>query len=229
METAERKKSYLRDLGDGLRFLWRAPLIRAIVLTVMMTNLLDAPFTPVILPVYAQATYHSAEPLGLAVAAFGAGSLLGVGLYLLVGYRLPRRVTFIALFVVVGLRFWVLALIPSLPVMLATLAVAGLASGPLNPIIGTVAQEHIPAALRGRVFGVISAGANMAMPIALVGVGYLLQITNVQVVLLAEAVCYLAVTLSMLFSRSLRAMDRPPEAPVGSEHVTTDMTPAGAR
>jgi MFS family permease len=228
-ETAERKKSYLRDLGDGLCFLWRAPLIRAIVLTVMMTNLLDAPFTPVILPVYAQATYHSAEPLGLAVAAFGAGSLLGVGLYLLVGYRLPRRVTFIALFVVVGLRFWVLALIPSLPVMLATLAVAGLASGPLNPIIGTVAQEHIPAALRGRVFGVISAGANMAMPIALIGVGYLLQVTSVQVVLLAEAVCYLAVTLSMLFSHSLRAIDHPPQTLAAPDQVTADPTPVEVR
>ncbi len=224
-EVGERKSGYLCDLGEGLRFLWRTPLIRAIVLTVMITNLLDAPFTPVILPVYAQATYHSPEPLGLAFAAFGAGSLFGVGLYLLAGYRLPRRITFIALFIVVGLRFWVLALIPSLPVMLATLAVAGLASGPLNPIIGTVAQEHIPAALRGRVFGVITAGANVAMPLALVLVGYALQVTSVQIVLLVEAVCYLAVTLSMLFSRSLRAMDHPPAAPATHGEVTTDLTP----
>jgi MFS family permease len=163
------------------------------------------------------------------VAAFGAGSLLGVGLYLLVGHRLPRRVTFITLFIIVGLRLWVLAAIPSLPVMLATLAVAGLASRPLNPIIGTLAQEHIPASLRGRVFGVITAGANVAMPLALVAVGYLLQITSVQIVLLAEAVCYLAITASMLFSRSLRGMDSPPQAPVGVASLVTTLAASPAQ
>jgi MFS family permease len=188
----------------------------------MVTNFLDAPFTSVILPVFARDLYHSAVVFGLAVSVFGGGSLLGAILYGVAGHRLPRRPIYIALFIFVGIRFWVLALLPPLPIVLGTLALDGLASGPINPIIGTVLQERVPASMRGRVFGAVTASAWAAMPIGVLGAGYLLVAIGLRAVLLTCAALYLVTTVSLLFSRGLRQMDAPPAAPPSSVPLPAD-------
>ena len=40
-------------------------------------------------------------------------------------------------------------------------------AGPLNPIIGAVEFERIPQNMRGRVFGAVTAGAWIAMPLGM--------------------------------------------------------------
>ena len=66
---------------------------------------------------------------------------------------------FVGCFFTWSVMLLVLATLPSLPVTLAALAVGGFAAGPLNPVLGAVEYERIPARLRGRVFGAITAGA----------------------------------------------------------------------
>lgn len=188
----------------------------------MVTNFIDAPFISVIMPVFARDLYHSAVAFGLTVSVFGGGSLLGAILYGVAGHRLPRRPIYIALFIFAGTRFWVLALFPTLPIVLGTLALDGLASGPINPIIGTVLQERVPASMRGRVFGAVTASAWAAMPIGVLGAGYLLVAIGLRAVLLICAALYLVSTASLLFSRGLRQMDAPPAAPPSSEPIPMD-------
>ncbi len=106
---------YIDELLEGLRFLWRDRLARALVLTVMITNFLDAPLLAVIMPVYSFETYGSAVGLGLLIGAFGGAALVGAIGYGIVGPRLPRRLTFGLSFVIVGLPFWVLGASPALP------------------------------------------------------------------------------------------------------------------
>jgi MFS family permease len=129
------------------------------------------------------------------------------------GHRLPRRITFIALFVLVGLPFWLLALAPPFPVAVAALLWTGLAAGPLNPLLMTVFQERIPAEMRGRVFGMLMAIALVAAPLGMVLTGYLVENLTVTTTLLIIAACYLLVTLGQLFNPALREMDSPPAAP----------------
>ncbi len=100
----------LRDLREGLAFLLQEPLIRAITLMVMLTNMLDAASTTVLLPVYARDVLGSSVGLGLMFGVFGAGALTGAVLYGAIGQRLPRRTVFIVAFLVVGApRYVVLA------------------------------------------------------------------------------------------------------------------------
>jgi len=202
-------RGYLADLLEGFRVIGRDRLIRAIVLTVLVTNFLDAPLFSVIMPVYAKRTFGSALALGLMAAADGGGALVGAVLFSVVGPRLPRRATFIGAFVLVGLPFWALAALPPLPVALLALFVTGLAAGPINPIIYTVAYERIPEAARGRVLGTLTAGAFVAIPLGALLAGYALQGLGIRVTVAGVAACYLVVTLSLLVNSAIREM-RPP-------------------
>src|SRR5918999_921992 len=55
---------FLGDLAEGVRFVWGNRLIRAILLTVLASNFLDAPLD-VVMPVLAREAYGSATDLGL--------------------------------------------------------------------------------------------------------------------------------------------------------------------
>jgi len=202
-------RSYLDDLQEGVRFIRRDRLTRAIVLTVMITNFLDAPLFAVILPVYAKQAFGRAVDLGLMVAAFGGGALVGALAFGVIGHMLPRRATFVGAFVGMGLPFWLLATLPALPVTLVALFCSGLASGPVNPIIFTIAYERIPPAVLGRVVGTVTAGAFVAIPLGVLVAGYLLQGLGVRATLLGLAACYLVVTLSVFVNPALAEMGKP--------------------
>jgi MFS family permease len=200
---------YLDELREGWRFLRGDRLMLAVAITVAITNLLDTPFAALVLPVWTKATQGSTVPLGVLLAVGGGGSLLGALAYGAFGHRLPRRKTFVGSFVVVGLPFWVLAAGPSLAVLLVARLIGGLASGPINPILATAEQERIPVALRGRVFGLITAIAYMAIPLGLLVTGYLLDRIGLRATVLLTACCYLATTLSMALIPAFRALDAP--------------------
>jgi MFS family permease len=207
----EEKTGYLADLAEGLRFVWGDRLIRAIVVTVLLTNFLDAPLGSVILPVLAKNEFGSAEHLGLLLGVFGAASIVGAAAFGAIGHRLPRRRTFVISFFVTGIPYMALATTPSLGVTLAIAAAFGIAGAPLNPILNTVGYERIPAVLRGRVLGTITAGAYSAIPLGILGGGVLVEAIGVGPTLLAIGLCYVAVTAYGFFNPAFQEIDKRPE------------------
>jgi MFS family permease len=205
--------AYFEQLREGLHFVRRSRLILSLVLTVAITNFLDSPVFAVVMPVYAKEIYNNAAQLGLMLSSFGAGAVVGGLIFGVIGQRLPRRGTFIVLFVLVGLPFWVLALTPPFPVAVAALLWSGLAAGPINPILMTVFQERIPPEMRGRVFGMIMAIALMAAPLGMVLAGYLLERLTITATLIIIAICYLLVTIGQIFNPALHDMDNQRTAP----------------
>lgn len=201
---------YLSELLVGVRFVVHDPLIRMVVLMVLVTNFLDAPFT-VVFSVFALESFGSAFELGLMVGVFGGAALVGSLAYGAVGHRLPRRQTFVFSFLLAALPYLALSLMPSLPVTLLLMAAWGLATGPLNPVLQTVAYERIPAHMRGRVFGATIAGAYLAIPAGALLGGLVVEWIGVAATLAVIGVCYLAVTSAGVFNRTFRQMDRPPQ------------------
>lgn len=199
--------SYLADLRAGLRYVGGTSLTRAIVVTVMVTNFLDAAFT-LMRPVYAQRVYGSALSLGLMSGALGGGALLGALAYGAFGARLPRRPLFVGGFVVLALSYGVFAVYPSLGPLLASLVVAGVAAGPINPILSTVLYERLPPVMRARVLGLVTAIAWMAMPLAVLISGLLIQYVGLRPFIVAVAGLYLAVALGMGLVPALRGLER---------------------
>jgi len=200
---------YLHQVREGFRYIGQDRLTRAIVLTVMVTNFLDAPLFSVIMPVYAKRVLGSAVDLGLMVSAFGGGAVIGALGFGIVGHRLPRRAVFVACFIVLGLPFWLLASLPPFPATLAALVVSGVASGPINPIIYTVVYERVPRAMLGRVFSAVTAGAFLAIPLGVLIAGYLIDALGIQITMIGVAASYLVVTLSLTLNPAMTTMDRP--------------------
>jgi MFS family permease len=205
---AEPPGRFLADLVEGMRFIWGHRLIRAIVLTVLITNFLDAP-DAVVLPVLAREAYGSATDLGLMYGVLGGAGLVGALAYGAFGHRLPRRMTFVGCFAVVPVAYLALATLPPLPAALVALAVTGLAAGPLNPLLLTVAAEAVPTRMRGRVFGAARAGAWASIPLGILIGGVAVEAIGVAATLLAMGLCYVAVTAYGFFNPAFREMDRP--------------------
>jgi MFS family permease len=204
-----KEEPYLGELKAGLGFLRTDRVILTIVIVVMLTNFLDAAFGGVILPVYVKQVLGSPINLGLILAANAGGAVLGALAYGVVGHCLPRRGTFVAMFVFASLQLWAFALYLPLPALLTVVIVCSVGAGPLNPIIDAVSYEHIPADMRGRVLGTITAGAWLAMPLGVLLGGVLTEQLGVGPLLVLLAVAYLATTLTMALLPALRGMDRP--------------------
>lgn len=205
----EAPNSYVNELRAGLQFIWHDRLIWTIVLTVLLTNFLDSPLLSVMMPVYANQVLGSAVDLGLMVAAWGGGSLVGAIIFSAFGHMLPRRATFIGAFIIAGTPFWILSLLPPLPGAAGALAIAGFAAAPLNPIIWTAVHERVPAMMRGRIFGAMTAGAYVAIPLGILLAGYLVEWIGVRATILAQAGCYVLATVRLLFNQALHDLDVP--------------------
>jgi predicted MFS family arabinose efflux permease len=187
-------------------------LILAIVIMVMLLNFMDAIFGGVLQPVYVNEVFGNALPLGLLIAANGAGAVVGGLIFAAYGHRLPRHAIFVSAFVLAGFRFWIYALYPSLAILIVATFISSLGAGPLNPIIGAVEFERIPPHMRGRVFGAITAGAWVAMPLGMLLGGILTENLGTFVMMIGLAIAYFATTLSMAFIPAMKEMNRKPEA-----------------
>ncbi|MFF4085116.1 MFS transporter [Streptomyces sp. NPDC001777] len=148
----EEAEGYFSRLRQGAVFLRDAKLLRSIVGMLAVTNLLDQAFMSVLLPVWAKETGHGAGVIGLVVSVFAATSIIAALVAAGVADRLPRRTVYLIGLTLGGVpRFVAMATGAPLWVVLAVLAVGGLGSGFVNPIVGAVTYELIPTPLLGRV------------------------------------------------------------------------------
>jgi MFS family permease len=202
----EQPTPFLTELADGLRFVWRQRLLRAMVLTVLLTNLIEAPF-PVVMAVFAREEYGSAADLGVMYGTLGGAALAGALAYSAWGHRWPRRLTFILCFATLPIMYLLLATLPPLPVAVVGLAVVGLASGPLNPLIFTVVAEMVPVELRGRVFGAVRGGAWAAIPLGILLGGVVVAAVGPAATFLAIGLSYAGVIAYAFLNPAFRALD----------------------
>lgn len=211
-EAQQEKSSYLDELKAGLQFIARDALILSIVIMVMLANFLDAIFGGVLQPVYVKETYGNALNLGLLIAANGGGAVVGGLIFAAIGHGMPRHGTFVGAFVLTGFRFWVYALYPPIGILVAVTLITSIGAGPLNPIIGAIEFERIPAHMRGRVFGAITASAWIAMPLGMLLGGILTDRLGTFIMLIGLAIVYFFTTASMAFIPAMKEMNRKPQA-----------------
>lgn len=201
--------SYLDDLREGWRFLRGDAVLVSIVAMVAITNLLDQAYHAVLLPVWTQDAGHGPELLGAMLAVFSGASIVGAALAAGIGERIPRLIVYTVAFLLTGFpRFLVLAADAPLGSVFATLAIAGFASGFLNPILSAVIFERIPKPLIGRVTAMNAALCFALIPFGgLVG-GALIGTIGLAAALLLTGLAYLAATLFPLALKSFRGFDK---------------------
>lgn len=204
-------EGYFAQLRAGYRFLWRTPIVRAIVIMVLVTNTLDAGMGGVLMPVYADTVLDSVLALGLMAGAMGLTAFLGTLVFAWVGHRAPRVATLVIGFTIGGpCRFFLLAAMPGVGVAVVGFAIAGIGIGPINPILGTVGYERIPPELRARAFGALSAGVMAGAPLGALLAAACVELASLQATLIAFGVVYLICTLSPLVVPAWRTAGRRP-------------------
>jgi MFS family permease len=206
--TGGRSGSYLSELREGWDFLRRDPVLVGIVAMVATTNLLDAAYSSVLVPVWARHSGGGAATVGLLFAVFAGGSVLGSLLAATYAARLPRLATYVVGFVVAGLpRFVVLALGVPLPGVLAVAVAGGVAAGFLNPILGAVIYERIPAPLVGRVTSLNTSLCWAGIPFGGVLGGLLVTAVGLSPALLAVGAAYFVATMLPVLQPRWRQID----------------------
>lgn len=192
-----------------------------VILTLGTTNLLDAAIGAVVLPVYAREIFDSALALGLILGALGGGAVIGSLAYGAWGRRFSRRWVYVIGFVLIAIQPWIYATFPPLAVVILIAAVAGIGTGPINPIVAAVLLEQVPAAMRGRVLGVVKAFAWMAVPVGVLAGGYLIEALGLRSTLLVIAVAYLFALVSLAFSPAAGDLERAVVVETTGEPVAT--------
>jgi MFS family permease len=206
------REPYFRSLRSGAAFLKRDRLILFMLIMFFCTNLFDAAYSSVLLPLWAAEIIKSPVVLGIAMACLSGGAVLGNIVFTAVAPRVPRFATFTIGFAIGGApRFFVPIVTDDLwPVYVVSFA-AGLGLAAVNPIVGAVSFERIPEEMQSRVQGLITAVAWAGIPVgALIG-GWLGE-HNIMLGLGALGVCYLAITFWPFLSPIWRQMEKPRQA-----------------
>lgn len=209
-EDADDPTPYVARLREGWRFLRGDRVLLGIAVMVSLTNLLDIAYAAVFVPVWAEETTGSAATVGLVFATFGGAAALGAICASAWAARLPRYRTYLIAFLVCGApRFVVFALDVPIWAVLAVCVAGGFAAGFINPILGAVIFERIPAPLTGRVTSLTTAMCFALMPFGGILGGLLIAGFGLSPALLITGAAYLAVTTLPALDPRWREIDRP--------------------
>lgn len=203
----KRVRPLLREMEEGVRFVFGQPTLRALLVILSITNLIDEAFAPVLFPVFALAVLRNPAAVGWLLAANGVGAVIGTLLYIPANAHVQRIrfLVFFGSFGAVALCRLAMVALPDLWLAQAITFVFGFASGPLNPIINTTLQDATPERLRGRVFGAFNATAYGAAPVGIMIAGWLVSVLGLRWTFLAFGTLYVATIAIAGRSRTLRA------------------------
>src|SRR5215210_627025 len=207
------RRHYVSELVEGLRFVTREPVVRALLVVPTVGNFFISPLAPVVLPVYARDQLGGPGAFSALIAAYGLGGIFGIALYGFAGPRLSRRAVYVSLAVFYAAVSFCLVALPPLWPALATLTLLGVSAGGIVPLFQTVRQERTPPELRGRVFATVAAAETMAIPPAVLLAGLVVETLGLRAALLGFAggnLLYAALKLSLSAARDLD----PPDATV---------------
>lgn len=225
----ETAPSYWSELRDGWTFLRTDAILLALVLMLSVTNLLEQAYAAVLVPVWALSQGQGPTAIGLIFATSSATAVLGSLTAAALAERLPRRPIYAIGYLLVGLpRFAVLALGAPLPVVLAVLAVGGLAAGFINPIIGAVVVERIPPHLMGRVNSLVMALAWSLLPFGGLIAGVLITGVGVAPALWIVGAVYVVATMWPTLMPAWAGIERPVSAARGADDARSGSSPSQA-
>jgi MFS family permease len=220
---------YWRRFGEGFTFLRGEPLLLTVIVMVGITNLLDAAFVAVLVPVWARESGNGPAAIGLMGSVMGAAGVGGSLIAALVAHRLRRRVVVLTGFLLAGApRFLVLAFDAPLGAVLAVLAVTGFGAGFVNPVLGAVLVERVPRRMLGRVNALGDSLAWAGMPLGGLLAGAAVTAVGLVPVLLTCGAAYFLTTNLAGLRPEWREIDRTRGRAVMKQHCKEDASPDSA-
>ncbi len=171
------RPSPMRDLREGVAYVWTTPRMRAAMWIAFLANLTAYPLSNGLLPYVAREIYHTNQTgLGYLSASFAVGSLAGsIALSLIGGIRVARLL--IGATVMWYATLLLFAQMQTVPAAMACLLLAGFAQSlcmiSIAVILMRTASEHF----RGRVMGVRMM-VIYGLPLGLLAAGSLIDVVG---------------------------------------------------
>jgi MFS family permease len=201
----ERAKGQVRD---GLRYAWRTPDLRVLLLSMAVVGVFAFNFT-VTLPLLAKFTFDGGAGLYSAfLVAMGAGAVAG-GLF--TAFRSSPSIRMLAgIAVVFGGAILAVALAPDQAVALALLVPMGATSIAFVATNNATLQLRADPSMRGRVMSLNAIAFLGSTPIGAPLLGYISDVSNPRVALVAGGVATLLASIPLfLLARREQAAGRP--------------------
>lgn len=148
------RASPLRELKEGVAYVWTTPRMQAALWVAFLANLTAYPLSNGLLPYIAKTIYGTNQTgLGYLSASFAVGSLVGsIALSLIGGVRVARLM--IAATIAWYLTLLVFAQMQTVPTAIACLVVAGFSQSLAMISIAVILMRAASESFRGRVMGV---------------------------------------------------------------------------
>ena len=189
------RRSPLRDLKEGMAYVWTTPRMRAAIWIAFLANLTAYPLSNGLLPFIARDIYGTNQTgLGYLSASFAVGSLIGsIALSLVGGIRVARLM--IGATVVWYATLLVFAHMQSMPAAIACLMLAGFSQSLTMISIAVILMRTASERFRGRVMG-IRMLVIYSLPLGLLAAGSLIE----EVGFAATATLYAATGLALMLA-----------------------------
>jgi MFS family permease len=193
-----RWRSPIRDLREGVSYVWTTPTMRAAIWVAFLANLTAYPFSNGLLPYIAREIYGTGQTgLGYLSASYAVGSLAGSIVLSMTG-GIPVARLMISSTIVWYAMLLVFAHLQSMPAAIACLVLVGFSQSlcmiSLAVILMRTASEHF----RGRVMGVRML-VIYGLPLGLLAAGTLID----EVGFTATATLYAAAGLALMLGIAL--------------------------
>jgi predicted MFS family arabinose efflux permease len=171
------RRSPLRDLKEGIAYVWTTPRMRAALWIAFLANLTAYPLSNGLLPYAAREIYGTTQTgLGYLSASFAIGSLIGsIALSLVGGIRVARLM--ISATIVWYTTLLVFAQMQTVPTAMACLLLAGFSQSLTMISLAVILMRTSSEQFRGRVMGVRMM-VIYGLPLGLLAAGSLIDLVG---------------------------------------------------
>jgi MFS family permease len=189
----EKVQNVLRGAAEGLRFAWRLPLLRTVLLMMLLISTIGINFN-VLMPVLASQTMHAGPAIfGILSATFGAGALAGALFSATLGRASARAL--LAGAAVFAAAELVLAPLRVAWAAAAVLVIVGFAFSLYSSQSNAALQLNTPDRLRGRVMGIYGYVFFGTAPLGGMLAGWLAAVGSTELAFLVAGAVSLATAL----------------------------------
>jgi MFS family permease len=191
------------EVAEGIAWLWRSPLLRAVVFLVGASNFAFIALTLVMI-VRARQLGASSSLIGAMFAFLGVGAIVGAVIAPWVQRRVPAPIVVIGSLWLYAAGMLVLPLAQSALVLGALAGVMWIAGPPFNVVIGAYRYALVPDRLQARTASAARLIAWGPIPLGSLAAGFLLEAIGAIKSFLVLGAISLAVALAATLTRAVR-------------------------
>lgn len=216
------RKSLLRDIADGLTWVWRHPLMRSFLIVVTVVNLTQSASQSLLVLLATKDLGMSAGAFGFVLAASGVGAFLGGLLSPRIGDRLGVPYILLPSIAVTCPLFAIISWTRQPAVLCLALGVNAFLGLLANVQMLSLRQRIVPGPLLGRVSSVnMFASFGFAIPAGALAAGFLAEYTSIRSVYLGCAAIVLVLVVAVVKEMRPRQVQRTIDQLLGREAART--------